>query len=99
MVALIPELDQLVIDAMTDWRVPGAALAVVQDGKVALLKAYGYFRALPLGDAALAAPIDKLSVVLVTVFGVTILGERLSGLNWLGITLIAGGAILVAHRG
>src|SRR5262249_38069106 len=58
-----------------------------------------YFRALQLGDAALVAPIDKLSVVLVALFGVTILGERLSGLNWLGIALIAGGAILAAHRG
>src|SRR5215475_10745681 len=36
-----------------------------------------YFRALQLGDAALVAPIDKLSVVLVALFGVTILGERL----------------------
>lgn len=58
-----------------------------------------YFRALQLGDAGLVAPIDKLSVVLVALFGVTILGERLSGLNWLGIALIVGGAILVAHRG
>jgi bacterial/archaeal transporter family protein len=47
----------------------------------------------------LVAPIDNLSVVLVAVFGVTILGERRSGLNWLGIALIAGGTILVAHRG
>src|SRR5437879_5546165 len=38
---LSPELDQLAIDAMADWKVPGAALAVVQDGKVALVKAYG----------------------------------------------------------
>jgi transporter family protein len=45
------------------------------------------------------APIDKLSVVLVALFGVTVLGERLSGLNWLGIVLIVGGAILVAYRG
>jgi transporter family protein len=50
-----------------------------------------YFRALQLGDAALVAPIDKLSVVLVALFGVTILGERLSGLNWLGIALIPAG--------
>jgi hypothetical protein len=35
----------------------------------------------------------------VAVFGVTILGERLSASNWLGIVLIAGGSILVAHRG
>src|SRR5215470_6649209 len=38
-----------------------------------------YFRALKLGDAARVAPIDKLSVLLVAVFGVAFLGERLSG--------------------
>ena len=37
----VPELDRLAADAMTDWKVPGAALAVVQDSKVALVKAYG----------------------------------------------------------
>lgn len=39
--ALIPELDALAVDAMADWKVPGVALAIVQDGEVALLKAYG----------------------------------------------------------
>jgi transporter family protein len=58
-----------------------------------------YFRALKLGDAARVAPIDKLSVVLVALFGVTFLGERLSGLNWLGVGLIAAGALLVAFKG
>jgi transporter family protein len=58
-----------------------------------------YFRALKLGDAARVAPIDKLSVVLVALFGVGFLGERLSPLNWLGVAAIAGGAILVAYRG
>ena len=58
-----------------------------------------YFRALKLGDAARVAPIDKLSVVLVAVFGVVLLGERLSTANWLGVTLIALGAILVAYQG
>jgi len=55
-----------------------------------------YFRALKLGDAARVAPIDKLSVVLVALFGVAFLGERLSGLGWAGIGLIAAGAVLVA---
>src|SRR3954469_25842978 len=54
-----------------------------------------YFRALKLGDAARVAPIDKLSVVLVAVFGVMFFGERLSGLGWTGIGLIAAGAVLV----
>jgi transporter family protein len=58
-----------------------------------------YFRALKLGNASEVAPIDKLSVVLVAVFGALFLGERLTGLNWLGVALIGGGAILVAYRG
>jgi transporter family protein len=57
-----------------------------------------YFRALQVGDAARVAPVDKLSVVLVAVFGVVFLGERLSGLNWAGILMIAAGVILLAAR-
>ena len=57
-----------------------------------------YFRALKLGNAAQVAPIDKLSVVLVAIFGVLFLGEKLSGANWLGVALIALGAVLVAYR-
>jgi CubicO group peptidase (beta-lactamase class C family) len=40
-VEFVPELDRLAADAMADWKVPGAAVAVVQDGKVTLAKAYG----------------------------------------------------------
>lgn len=58
-----------------------------------------YFRALKIGDAARVAPIDKLSVVLVAVFSVIFLGERLTLPNWLGVILIGTGAILVAYRG
>ena len=57
-----------------------------------------YFRALKIGEAAKVAPIDKLSVVLVAIFGVVFFGERLSGPNWLGVALIAAGAILVAYK-
>jgi len=55
-----------------------------------------YFRALKIGNAAQVAPIDKLSVVLVAVFGVAFLGERLSAASWFGVGLIAIGAVLVA---
>ena len=55
-----------------------------------------YFRALQLGRAATVAPIDKLSVVLVALFGVLFLHEKLSVLGWIGILLIGGGAIIVA---
>ena len=58
-----------------------------------------YFRALKLGDAGRVAPIDKMSVVLVALFGVTLLGERLSASKWLGVALIAAGAVLVAYKG
>jgi transporter family protein len=55
-----------------------------------------YFHALKLGEAAKVAPIDKLSVVMVAIFGVAFLGERLSLVNWAGVALIAAGAVLVA---
>jgi bacterial/archaeal transporter family protein len=58
-----------------------------------------YFRALKLGPATLVAPIDKLSVVLVALFGVVFLGERPSFQGWIGIALIASGAVLIAVRG
>jgi bacterial/archaeal transporter family protein len=55
-----------------------------------------YFRALKLGNASQVAPVDKLSVVLVAIFGALLLGEKLTMLNWLGVALIALGAVLVA---
>src|SRR5215813_995671 len=57
-----------------------------------------YFRALKLGPATLVAPIDKLSVVLVALFGVVFLGERPSLYGWIGIFLIATGAVLIAVK-
>lgn len=57
-----------------------------------------YFRALKLGPATLVAPIDKLSVVLVALFAFVFLGERPSATGWLGIALIATGAVLLAIR-
>ena len=57
-----------------------------------------YFRALKLGNASQVAPIDKLSVVLVAVFGVIFLSEKLSVANWSGIALITVGALLVAMK-
>jgi transporter family protein len=57
-----------------------------------------YFRALKLGPATLVAPIDKLSVVLVALFGVVFLGERPSVNGYLGIALISAGAILIALK-
>jgi transporter family protein len=57
-----------------------------------------YFRALKIGKAAQVAPIDKLSVVLVAIFGVLMLGERLTLPNWIGVALITAGAVLIAYK-
>jgi transporter family protein len=57
-----------------------------------------YYRALKLGDAVKVAPVDKLSVVLVALFAVVFLGERPAPRDWLGITLIAAGVILLALK-
>ncbi len=57
-----------------------------------------YFRALQLGQASKVAPVDKLSVVLVALFGVTFLGEKLSAMNWLGVIFVGAGAILLAFK-
>jgi transporter family protein len=57
-----------------------------------------YYRALQLGQASLVAPVDKLSVVLVAVLGVTLLGEKLDIRQWTGISLITCGVVLLAWR-
>ncbi len=57
-----------------------------------------YFRALKMGNAAQVAPVDKLSVVLVALFAVLFLGERLSPAHWLGVCMVGGGAVLLALK-
>lgn len=57
-----------------------------------------YFRALQLGQASQVAPVDKLSVVLVAVLGVTLLGEKLDLRQWAGISLVTLGVVVLAWR-
>lgn len=92
----------VIVAATGQWRPPGAiagrtwlflALSGLATGGSWLC----YFRALQLGDAARVAPIDKLSVVLVALFGVLFLGESLSPLGWLGVLLIGAGALLIGR--
>jgi len=94
----------LVLSVTEGWQSPGSISGrsyafLVLSGLATGASWLCYFRALKVGDAARVAPIDKLSVVLVAVFGVLFLGERLSGANWLGVVLIGAGAILVAYKG
>lgn len=93
----------LVVTAGGEWRPldevsPKAWLFLILSGLATGVSWLCYFRALQIGDAGQVAPLDKLSVVMVAVFGAVFLGERLSALNWLGVVLIAGGAVLVAVR-
>ena len=57
-----------------------------------------YFRALKIGDASKVAPVDKLSLVLVAVFAFAFLGERPSLREWSGISMVAGGFLLLAFK-
>src|SRR5260221_14639818 len=51
--SIVSDLDHLAADVMADWKVPGVALAVVQDGEVALMRAYG------LRDAEAELPVTS----------------------------------------
>ena len=93
----------LIVFATGNWQQPSSVSGktwsfLVLSGLATGASWICYFRALKLGDAARVAPIDKLSVVFVAVFAVLFLGERLALPNWLGVILIACGAVLVAYR-
>lgn len=90
------------LTATDRWQAPGALsrrtyLFLVLSGLATGASWVCYFRALKIGAASQVAPIDKLSVVLVAIFGAAFLGERLASINWLGVALIGLGAILVAY--
>jgi transporter family protein len=55
-------------------------------------------RALQAGGCGARRPLDKLSVVLVAIFGVGVLGERRVRLHWLGVVLVALGAWCVTLK-
>ena len=93
----------MLVAATGQWQTPGSVsgrtyLFLVLSGLATGASWLCYFRALKLGDAARVAPIDKLSIVLVAVFGVVFLGEKLAAPNWLGVALIAAGALLIAYK-
>ncbi len=57
-----------------------------------------YFRALQSGNASLVAPVDKFSVVLVAILAFLILGERPALRDWVAISFIGFGVVLLAIR-
>ena len=56
-----------------------------------------YFKALQEGDAARVAPVDKLSVVLVVIFGVLFLHEKITWQLAAGLSLIAAGTLFMLY--
>lgn len=55
-----------------------------------------YFRALQIGDASKVTAVDKFSLVLVALFAFALLGERPSLREWLGISLVSAGVLILA---
>jgi bacterial/archaeal transporter family protein len=46
-------------------------------------------------SASLVAPIDKLSLVFAVILSLVFLGERLGLYQWLGVSLIASGVLII----
>lgn len=98
---VILAVSALIVSARHEWQGPatwsykGMAFLVLS-GVATGLSWLCYFRALQMAPASRVAPIDKFSVVLVVLFAVLFLGERLTWKVGLGSVLIACGVILTA---
>jgi transporter family protein len=57
-----------------------------------------YFRALKIGPASKVAAVDKMSLLLVALIAFVFLGERLVLREWLGVSLIGIGVIVLAFK-
>jgi transporter family protein len=91
----------LLVSVRQEWQAPSTLshkglVFLVLSGIATGLSWICYFRALQLAPASRVAPIDKFSVVLVVLFAVLLLGERLTWKVGIGSILIAGGVILTA---
>jgi transporter family protein len=77
---------------------PRAAVAILLSGAAGAASWLFYFKALasPGGDLSRVAPVDKLSMPLAVVLAVLLLGDRPSGVNWMGIGLVVVGVYLAA---
>ena len=71
-------------------------LYIVLSVLVGALSWVAYFRALQLGKVSQIAPLDRLSVVFAVVLAALFLKEKVNVQTWLGVGLMAVGAILVS---
>jgi transporter family protein len=100
-VVVILVVTSLLVAARGEWSNPAdlprkTIIFLVLSGVATGLSWLAYFKALQLGQAAQVGPVDKLSVVLIMIAGVSFLGETLNWRQWLGGLLILGGVMLVA---
>lgn len=98
---VILTVSALLVSARHEWQAPGSLSLkglgyLLLSGVATGLSWLCYFRALQMAPASRVAPIDKFSVVLVVLFAVLILGERLTWKVGIGSLLIASGVILSA---
>ncbi len=95
---------------LTDMRLPdGDGIELIEwmqarglKTPVAVITAHGNVetavRALKAGEVSKVAPVDKLSVVLIAVFAVVFLRERLNPREWAGVGLVAAGVVVLALK-
>jgi transporter family protein len=98
---VILAVSALLVSARHEWQSPSALshkglIFLVLSGVATGLSWLCYFRALQMAPASRVAPIDKFSVVLVVLFAVLFLSERLTWKVGIGSMLIAAGVILTA---
>ena len=90
-----------IISMRNEWQLPQHIVAkpvifLILSGIATGLSWLCYYRALQLAPASWVAPIDKLSVVIAIILGITVLGEPISAKLLIGAGLILSGVLVLA---
>jgi len=90
-----------IISMRNEWQLPQhiavkPVIFLILSGIATGLSWLCYYRALQLAPASWVAPIDKLSVVIAIILGVTVLGEPISAKLLIGAGLILSGVLVLA---
>jgi len=75
----------------------GAIGMMALSGIVAGLAWFCGYRALQLSKVSSATPVDRLSLAIAVILAMVFLGEKTTIANWVGITLMVVGSIVVAR--
>ena len=74
-----------------------AVVVIAISGVVAGLAWFCGYRALQLSKVSSATPIDRLSLAIAVILAMIFLGEKPSIGNWIGITMMVVGSIIIAR--